>query len=80
MGVYDGEPKASHCKRPYRSDASISRDVTAAMFVYRTIAKKLFWDFDSIIVQNISDILPSFCTSTWRSHQVIENQEFSVFT
>ena len=23
MGVYNGEPKASHCKRPYRSEANI---------------------------------------------------------
>ena len=30
-----------------------SFDVTAAMLVYRTTAKKVFWDFDSIIVQNI---------------------------
>ena len=39
-----------------------SRDVTAAMLVYRTIAQKFFWEFDSIIVQNLSDILPLFCT------------------
>ena len=52
-----------------------SRDVTAAMLVYRTIAKKVFWDLDSIIMQNSSDILPLFCTPTWPSHHVSENQE-----
>ena len=55
-----------------------SRDVTAAMLVYRTIAKKVFWDFDSIIMQNLSDILPLFCTPTWPSHHVSENQEFMI--
>ena len=39
--------------------------------MYRTIAKKVFWEFDSIIMQN----LPLFCTLTWRSHHVSENQE-----
>ena len=29
-----------------------SCDVTPAMLVYRTIAKKVFWKFDSIIMQN----------------------------
>ena len=33
-----------------------SRDVTAAMLVYRTIAKKFSWEFDAIIMQNLSDI------------------------
>ena len=47
-----------------------SCDVTAAMLVYRTIAKKVFWDFDSIIVQNLSDVLPLFCAPTWPSHHV----------
>ena len=32
------------------------------MLVYRTIAEKVFWDFDSIIVQKLRDILPLFCT------------------
>ena len=45
------------------------------MLVYRTIAKKVFWEFDSIIMQNLSDILPLFCTPTWPSHHVSENQE-----
>ena len=47
-----------------------SRDVTAAMLVHRTIAKKVFREFDSIIMQNLSDILPLFCTPTWSSHHV----------
>ena len=42
--------------------------VTAAMLV--------FWDFDSIIVQNLSDILPLFCTLTWPFHHVSDNQEY----
>ena len=55
-----------------------SRDVTAAMLVYRTIAQKFFWEFDSIIMQNLSDILPLFCTPAWPSHHVSENQELFV--
>ena len=54
-----------------------SCDVTAAILVYGTIAKKVFWEFDSIIMQNLSDILPLFCISTWPSHHVGENQELS---
>ena len=46
-------------------NSRFSRDVTAAMLVYRTIAKKVFWEFDSIIMQNLSDNLPLFCTQTW---------------
>ena len=52
-----------------------SRDVTAAMLVYRTITKKIFWEFDSIIMQNLSDILPLFCTPACPSYHVSENQE-----
>ena len=55
-----------------------SCDVTAAMSVYRTIVKKVFWDFDSIIMQNWSDILPLICTPIWPSHRVSENQELAV--
>ena len=36
----------------------------AAMSEYRRIAKKVFWEFDSIIMQNLSDILP------WASYHV----------
>ena len=43
---------------------------------YRTIAKKVFWEFDFIVTQNLSDILPLFCTPTWPSHHVSENQEY----
>ena len=45
------------------------------MLVYRTIAKRIFWQFDSIIIQSLTDILPLFCTPTWLSHYVSENQE-----
>ena len=45
--------------------------------MYRTIAKKVFWEFDSIIMQNLSDILPLFCTPTWPSHHVSENQKLT---
>ena len=51
-----------------------SHDVTAAMLVYSTITKKVFWEFDSIIMQNLSDILPLFCPPTWTYH-VSEKQQ-----
>ena len=35
---------------------------------------KVFWEFESIIMQNLSDILPLFGTPTWPSHHVNENQ------
>ena len=44
--------------------------------VYRTIAKKFLWEFDSNIMQNLSDILPLFCTPIWPSHHGSENQEY----
>ena len=47
------------------------------MLVYGTITKKFFWEFDSIIMQNLGDILPLFCTPTWPSHHVSENQEYN---
>ena len=56
------------------SNSRFSRDVTAAMLVYRTIANEVFWESDFIIMQNLSDILPLFCTPTWPSHHVSENQ------
>ena len=40
------------------NNSRFSCGVTAAMLVYRTIVKKVFWNFDSIIMQNVSDILP----------------------
>ena len=50
-----------------------SPDVTAAMLVHRTIEKKVFWEFDSIIMKNMSHNLLLFCAPTWPSHHVIEN-------
>ena len=46
--------------------------------MHRTIAKKVFWEFDPIIMQNLSDILPLFCTPTWPSHHMSENQGYMV--
>ena len=56
--------------------SQFSSDVTVAMLVYRTIAQKVFREFDSIIMPNLRDILPLFCTPTWPSYHVSENQEF----
>ena len=42
--------------------------------LYRTIAKKVFWEFT--VVQKLSDILPLVCPPTWPSHHVSENLEF----
>ena len=42
--------------------------------MYRTIAKKICWEFDSIII--LGDVLPLFCSPTWPSHYVSENQEY----
>ena len=54
-----------------------SCDVTAAMMMYRTVAKKVFWEFDSVIMQNLSDILPMFSTPTWPSYHETEKQELN---
>ena len=35
--------------------------------------KKVFWEFDAIIMQNLSDTLPLFCILTWLSGHVSEN-------
>ena len=43
-------------------NSRFSCDVTAAMLMYRTIAKKVFWEFDPIMLQNLIDMLPLFCT------------------
>ena len=49
-----------------------------AMLVYKTnYSQRVFWEFDSIIMQNLSSILPLFCTPTWPSHHVSENQELN---
>ena len=61
-----------HCSREYSWFAS---DVTAAMLVYRTMVKEVFWEFGSIIMQNLSDILPLFCTPTCPPHHVSATQE-----
>ena len=42
----------------------IAPDVMAVMLVERAIAKKVFWKFDSIIMQNVSNILLLF----WNQH------------
>jgi len=49
------------------------------MLLYTTIVKKLFWELDLIITQNLSDILPLFCTPTWPSHHVSEKKEYKFF-
>ena len=54
--------------------SQFSDDVTAAMLVYRTIVKEVFWKFDVIIMQNVSYILPLFGTPTRPSHHVSETQ------
>ena len=46
--------------------------------VYRTVTKKVFWEFHFIIMQNLSDSLPLFCTPTWPSDHVSENQEYQL--
>ena len=48
------------------------------MLLYRTTAQKVLWKFDSVIMQNLSDILPLFCTPTCPPHHVSATQELSV--
>ena len=43
------------------------------MLVHRTKAKKVIWEFDSIIMQNMSLNFLLFCVPTWPSYHVIEN-------
>ena len=50
-----------------------SPDITAAMLVHKTIEKRVFWELDFIIMQNMSHKFVLFCTPTWPSHHVIEN-------
>ena len=40
--------------------------------MHTTIEKKVFWEFDSIIMQNMSHNLVLFYASTWPSDHVIE--------
>ena len=49
------------------------------MLVHRTKEKKVFWEFGSIIMQNMSHNLLLFCAPTWPSYHVIENHLFSSF-
>ena len=44
--------------------------------MYRTMVKEVFWEFGSIIMQNLSDILPLFCIPTCPPHHVSETQEY----
>ena len=48
-----------------------SLDVIASMLVHRPIKKKLLWQFDSIIMQNVSHHLRLLCAPTWPSYDVI---------
>ena len=47
------------------------------MLMYRTIEETDFWVHDSM--QNLSGIVPLFCTPTWPSRSMSENQEFCLF-
>ena len=55
-----------------------SPDVIATMLIHRTKEKKVFWEFDSIIMQNMSHYLLLLCTATWLSYQVIENHLYTM--
>ena len=44
------------------------------MLVYRTMRYNAFWEFDSIIMQNLRGHFLLFCTPTWPYHHVDENQ------
>ena len=52
--------------------------VTAAMLVHRTIEKEVFWEFDSILMQNMSHNLLLFCAPTWPSYHVIHNHLYNL--
>ena len=43
------------------------------MLVHRTKEKKAFWEFDSVIAQNMSHNLLLFCAPTWPCYHVTEN-------
>ena len=47
------------------------------MLVRRAKEKKVFWEFDSIIMQNMSHNLLLFCAPTWPSYRVIENHSIT---
>ena len=57
-----------------------SPDIIAAMLVQGTKEKKVFWEFDSIIImQAISHNVLLFCAPTWPSHHMIETIYTCVF-
>mgnify|MGYP006896109077 CR=1 FL=1 len=60
---------------PGSCNSWFSCDITAAMLVLQNNREKVFWKFDAIIMQHLSNILPLFGTPAWPSHQVRENQE-----
>ena len=43
------------------------------MLVHRAKEKKVFWVFDSIIMQNMRHNLLLFCAATWKSYHMTEN-------
>ena len=63
-------------KRP-QTKKWFSPEVITAMLVHRTKEKKVFQEFDSIIMQNMSHNLLLFCVSTWPSYPVTENHLYT---
>ena len=54
--------------------------IIAAMLVHGTKETKVFWEFESIIMQNTShNNLLLFCAPTWPSHHMIETIYICVF-
>ena len=54
-----------------------SCDFTAAIcWCTKQWRKMAFSEFDSNIMQNLSNILPLFCAPTWPSHHLSKNQEY----
>ena len=54
--------------------------LTSRRLVYRTIANKVFWEFDCIIMENLSNISLLFCTPTCPPHHVSATQEYFKFS
>ena len=78
-----GDPKATfllltHFTNAFALYRWFSADVTAAMLVHRTIEKEVFWEFDSILMQNMSHNLLLFCAPTWPSYHVIDNHLYNL--
>ena len=61
----------------YLSYSWFAPDVMAAMMVYRTMAKEVFWEFDFIIMRNLRDILLLFWTPICPPYHVSATQESS---